>query len=662
MSFRLFAYSFTLSIIVAGCAANMNVDNKVIATVGDKQITYGEFKQQFARNALPTADTSNSVANKDNFLKLLVNYNLKLLDAQKEHLSDNPAVSTEMKSYEDQLAVAYVLEHEITDPMVRKIYERRKFEVRAEQVFIQIKPDSAFPAGDTLKAYDEAMGVIRALKAGAPLDSLIHIYRGGDTYYVTAGSFLQYVGGEEFEDLLYSLKPGEVGSYPIRTAFGYLVLKLTDRRPRYESIRASHILIRINGNSPSDTLEAYNKAVAILDSAKKGIDFATLARDNSADTVSGMRGGDLGYFSRGMMVRPFEEAAFNLKVGEVTGPVRTQFGYHIIKLTGVKDVPPYNEDRERLRSTYLSGGYKLDLERFIDRLKSRYAYRENERTVGMFYDKIDSAKSFSQTDFDSLLTATELDEPMFTFDNDSATVDTVVWTAKTNEQLAPLPPTRANIERVVAETAKNMLLTHYAVKKAPTYAQFDSLIREYENGILIYQIEQDKVWSKVATSDSVLKPYFESHAGQYVWPRRADLSRIEVGTVALADSLHGLLERGTDFDTLASRFDTDINLKEKNGHWGLFADSSNALAIMAFGMKTGEFSDPVRFENGFSIIRVNDFVPPQPKTFEEARAEVSSNYQEYESKKLQDEWLRNLRDEFGVKIHEKTFHALLARE
>ncbi len=662
MSIKQLSYLFSLSVIVAGCAANMNVNDKVIAVVGNRQITYGEFQRQYAQNALPTNDTSNTIAKKEKFLDLLVNYDLKLLDARKANLRNDPAISSEMKSYEGQLAVAYILEHEITESMVQKIYDRRKDEVRAQQVFIQIRPDSTYPHGDTLKAYDEALNVIKDLKAGAPVDSLAHIYKGGDTYYITAGNYLQYVGGEEFENMLYSLKPGEVGSVPIRTAYGYLVLKLTDRRPRYESIRASHILIRTVGNTPADTLKAYEKAMAVLDSAKAGVDFAKLAMDNSADTVSAKRGGDLGYFSRGMMVRPFDEAAFNLKVGELAGPVRTQFGYHIIKVTDIKQVPPFDQEKNRLRSTYLNGGYKLDLEKFEDQLKSRYTYKVNDKLADAICAKFDPSKPFSETDFDSLLSGTEMNATLFTFDNDSATVDTVISELKSSETLSRLPATSENFVKAVNEAGNEMVLTHYALAKAPTYPEFDSLIKKYEDGILIYQIEQNRVWSRIVATDSVLKPYFQKDPAKFMWPRRVDLSMIKVGSMALADSLHGLLVRGADFDTLASRFCTGKDLREKAGHWGLFADSTNSLVIVAFGMKVGEFSGPVRFNGEFSIIKVNGFVPPQPKTFEEARAEVSSDYQEYESKKLQNEWLEGLRKEFGVKIDEKTFHELVAKE
>ncbi|MCL5021691.1 MAG: hypothetical protein M1339_08585, partial [Bacteroidetes bacterium] len=263
MSVKQVLYVLTLGLVVAGCAANMNLEDRVIAVVGNKKITYGDFKRQYEQNNFASADSAQTLKNKKEFLNLLVDYDLKLLDAEKMGMPGEPVIKAEMKDYEGQLAVSYILEHEITRPMVREIYDRRKYEVRANQVFIQIQKDSLYPDGDTLKAYNEAMQVIKDIQDGAPIDSLEKLYRGGETYYITAGTFLQYEGGEQFENMLYTLKVGQVGATPVRTPYGYLVVQLVLKQPRVESVRASHILIDIKGNTPADTLRAYDKAVAI---------------------------------------------------------------------------------------------------------------------------------------------------------------------------------------------------------------------------------------------------------------------------------------------------------------------------------------------------------------------------------------------------------------
>ncbi len=662
MSIKHFFCVIGLSVIVAGCAADLSMDKNVVAVVGNHKITYSDFRQEVAQNFVPQSDSSKSFESSNKFLNLLVDYNLKLLDAKKEHLMDDPAIRDEMKNYETELAVSYISEHELVDPMVKTIYERQKFEVRAKYLFIRFPVDSLHPHGDTLKAYDDAVSAIRDLKAGAPIDSLMHLYSGQDTYYMTAGTFLQYVGGEEFENMLYTLKPGEVGDVPIRTSFGYLVVKLEERRPRVESVRASHILIAIKGKTPEDTLKAYDTALAVLDSVKEGVSFAKLAEDNSADRASAVRGGDLGYFNRGQMVRPFDEAVFNLKLGQVTGPVRTRFGYHIIKLTGVKPVPPFSEMENQLRQYYVKSVYKLDLARFVERLKQKYDFKLDRKVLDMFYAKVDSTKRLVQTSFDTLLTPAELQEPLFTFDHSSGTIDSVFALARAEKSLETLYLNWESLNYIVNEESGKMIFAHYSIRKARTYPEFDSLMKKYENGILIYSIERQKVWDKIEATDSLLKPYYFAHIDRYYWPERADISEIHVSTDSAANAIYNMLKSGSNFDTLAARYNNSPALAKKDGHAGLFADSTNSLAIQAFKMKEGEFSKPIVYDYGFSVIRLNKFVQSEPKTFDEARGEVSSDYQDMESKRIQSEWLQNLRKEFGVKIYEKRFRELLAGE
>jgi peptidyl-prolyl cis-trans isomerase SurA len=663
MSLKHHGYILFLGIIVAGCAASSSIDDKVIATVGDKKITYGEFKQQYSRNYIAGSDSTESMESKEKFLNLLVDYDLKLLEAKAEKLQDDPEVKAELKGYRDQLAVSYVLENELTMPMVKKIFDRQRYEARGWQFFVPLRVDSARSAGDTLAAYNQAVEVIRELKAGVPLDSLTRKHRGGDTHYITAGSYLQFVGGREFEDMLYTLDTNQVTPTPIRTSFGYIVVKLTERRPRVESVRASHILIASKVKAPADTLKAYDEALAILDSLKQGVDFAKLAADNSADKYSAQRGGDLGFFSRGMMVWPFEQAAFNLKIGEVAGPVRSQFGYHIIKLTDIKQLPTFDSAKDKIRETYLNGGYKLDLQAFVDQLKAKYNYKLDENALKSFYDRLDSTRRFDQADFDSLLTPADRQKVLFTFENFFGTVDTLLSTANNgSSESAHALMNWKEVNSLVDESARQMLLTHYAASVAPAYPEFDSLIAQYTNGILIYQTEQKYVWSKVLSTDSVLKPYYFDHISKYYWPNRVDLSEIQVYSDSLAKFVYDSLKAGGNFDSLAAKYTRRAGMAAKDGQWGLFADSANALSIAALQLKEGEFTMPIKYENGYSIVRLNKLVPSAPKTFEEARADVSADYQEAQSKAVQNQWLDGLRKQFGVQIDEKTFRELLAEK
>jgi parvulin-like peptidyl-prolyl isomerase len=132
------------------------------------------------------------------------------------------------------------------------------------------------------------------------------------------------------ETPVFSAKVGDVIG-PILENDGFHVMKiLGERKGDKEYVRASHILFSVEGEADSNAIKTTAHTVAR--EAKAGKDFAGLARQYSKDPGSSQRGGDLGWFTRGRMVKSFEDAVYRLKPGEVVGPVRTQFGLHIIKM------------------------------------------------------------------------------------------------------------------------------------------------------------------------------------------------------------------------------------------------------------------------------------------------------------------------------------------
>jgi foldase protein PrsA len=118
-----------------------------------------------------------------------------------------------------------------------------------------------------------------------------------------------------------------------------------------KQVKASHILV-----------DTEQKANEIKDKLAKGEDFAKLAKENSTDPGSKGNGGDLGFFGKGQMVKEFEEAAFALKVGEISAPVKTQFGYHIIKLTEIKDAKEANYEQSKDKISDILSEQKLQTE------------------------------------------------------------------------------------------------------------------------------------------------------------------------------------------------------------------------------------------------------------------------------------------------------------
>jgi len=137
-----------------------------------------------------------------------------------------------------------------------------------------------------------------------------------------------------------------------------------------EMVRSRHILIKTDPSaSDSDKKKAREKAEEILKKIKAGEDFAKLASDVSDDTGSKTKGGELGFFTKGRMVKPFEDAAFSLKPGEVSGIVETQFGYHIIKVEEKKEpgMEPFDTAKEKIKQKLLQERTKAKVTEFLEK-------------------------------------------------------------------------------------------------------------------------------------------------------------------------------------------------------------------------------------------------------------------------------------------------------
>jgi peptidyl-prolyl cis-trans isomerase C len=149
--------------------------------------------------------------------------------------------------------------------------------------------------------------------------------------------------------------------------------KNPDKFKSPETARASHILVKVDDKADDATKKAARAKIdGVLQRAKNGEDFATLARENS-DDGSAQQGGDLNYFPRGQMVPPFDKAVFALKPGEISDVVTTQFGYHVIKLTEIKPAGnvPLEQVSDRVKQFLTAQKKQQQAEAFLAQLKQK---------------------------------------------------------------------------------------------------------------------------------------------------------------------------------------------------------------------------------------------------------------------------------------------------
>lgn len=645
----IFAFILSCTIGFLGCSGS---SGPTVARINGENISLGEYEKQYIRNngGVDAALKSTMDERKD-FLNLLVKYRLKVLEAKSKGYDKDPEVRNELTEYRQSLATPYLTERELIDPYIKKLYERRLDDVHASHIMIAFITDS-IGVQDTMATLNKAKDVLKLAQTGVPFDSLARQYsadtrrnqNGGDLGFFTAGMTLPV-----FDDAVYSLKPGQLYSYPVRTPFGYHVVKLIDRRKSRGRLRPAHILVRLPVENPSDSAAAFAKISLILDTLlNKGGKFEELAMRNSEDPVSGANGGDLGFAEAGKFVPQFAEAAFALKVGEISGVVRSPFGYHIIK--ALEEAPPksFEEQRQELKDLYQRYGYQEDNEKFIGDIKQKHEMMIHNDVIAKILAHVDSSVTTSAPKWDSLLTDDVRSSALISFKGKKVAVQQAIDKIRSTQDLQTKQLNTSGFVGVADKIGELEAIALETKDLESRYPDFGQLMHEYEEGVLLFRAEQEAVWNKVSINDSMLQAYWEQHKEVYKWPDRISFSEIFVSSDSLAKVMIDSARTGKDFGELAARHTMRTGYREKKGSWGFTNEEANDLSRAAFKMKVGDISEPLNFQYGKSIIKVDEKDPARIKTFKEAASEVSSKFQELESKRIEKEWIETLRKKFGV--------------
>ena len=382
-------FSFILSFLFISCSPKHS--EIVLSELGDSEIKMEEFEDAYIKNAGSLEQAkSDSLSKLKNFLDLYVNFKMKLRDAEVRGYENNTELMNELNDYKKKVGVTFILEKNIVEPGIQELYNKRKWELRVSH--IMIRPDSAGEEAARLKT----AAILDSIKKGSNFEDsaqrnsqdYFSAPLGGDIFYITAGLL-----PAEFEDACYKTPAGKVYPNVVKTRYGYHVIKVTEKRERVPKIKASHILVDFNNaNGEMDTIAAKARIDSVKMLLNSGADFAELASRYSEDTGSKDKGGDLGFFERRMMVKEFDEAAFNLNVGEVSDIIKTNFGFHIIKVTDKAPLPSLEEESENLKKIFKQTKYQDQYDRLVDSLRTKYAYKLNGQTYSQFVEKGDSVK------------------------------------------------------------------------------------------------------------------------------------------------------------------------------------------------------------------------------------------------------------------------------
>ena len=601
--------------------------DETLITIGDTKVSKGEFERIYQKN-------NNNLYNEkdkktpEEYLELFIDFKLKVIEAEQLKMDTNSVFRNELAGYREELAAPYLTDVKYNEEMVRDLYERTTKEVNASHILVMV------PKNSTPEVEDEKLKRIEEIRkeiiAGKDFNEAAVEYSEDPSAKNNKGSLGYFTAFQmvvPFENAAFTTPVGEI-SAPVRSAYGYHILKVHDVRANQGEILVAHIMKMFPQNV---TPEIKSNLKAQIDSIyaelKNGADFAELARTKSDDKRSAQQGGEMPWFSSGRMIPEFANPAFALKnTGDISEPIETAFGYHIIKKLNTKPVPGFEESKAMLEDRI-----KQDPERsitskqvFVDKLKQEYNYSENTEGKAKLRN-INTNDTIEYSNFEIF----RIDNKSFKYDQFRA------FLKKTN---APDGPSVNQYNNWVEDEITALENTKLEEK----YPDFRYLYQEYHDGILLFNISEEKIWNFAAQDTLGLEEFYSKNSSKYLWEERFKGMIVTCKDAATREEADKFFEAKIPVAEITDQLNkTENTITIIEGAW-----EKGANPIVDYFVWNGP--EPANFNSEVSFIR-GDKIQPEPKTLAEARGLYVSDYQKY----LEEKWIRDLRAKYKVKVNKK---------
>ena len=634
--------------------------NDVIAKFDDTEISVDEFRRAFLKNEDEKKTSQRDSSALADFLKLYVNYRMKLADAKERGYDSSPETLQEIQNYKKEIGVPYYIEKHLTEAGMKDLHEKRKYELRVSHILIRQDTMS------TAEAVQLADSLIKEIQNGADFAELARKYsgdtyskeNGGDIYFITAGQVIP-----EFEEAAYKTKVGEIYPKPIKTKYGVHILKVTEKQRRIPRIKASHILVMYkNDSNQVDTTAALEKIKTVQKKLEEGADFAELAKEYSDDKGSAAKGGDLGYFQRRMMVKPFDEAVFKMKEGEISDIVQTKYGFHIIKVVDIVDSVAFDEEKGQLRRMYEKSRFQKEYNNLIEGLKAQTNFVAYD-TLQKVIEKDSGKVTFSEKYWDSSLRERLKDLPVCKINGKEIYSDSLFKSVQDKVGVSGYAINKNTFPKAYKKFTEGLLIYEKVKNLEEEDPEFAQLMKDYRNGILIFKLQDAEVWNKLKIDSVKLAQLWEETKTNYNFPDR--VSFYELYAYKKTDVLNvkdSLKSKGMKFPEYAAKYTKRKNKKIKNAFYDTVEADDTVMGKEAWKLEAGELSEPFQASNGWVVVMTTEKFPSRQKTFEEAKPEVTSVYQEMESKRLEKVYEDSLREKYNPEIYYEKIGEVFADE
>ncbi len=630
--------------------------NSVLFSVSGEPVLVGDFEYVYTKNNINNQADYSEKSLRD-YLSLYENFRLKVKEAEAQKLDTISGLMNELDGYRKQLAKSFLTDKEISDKLLQEAYDRSLKEVNVSHILI--KCDENANPQDSLAAYKKALNIRTRLTKNEDFGKLAREFSDDPSAKENAGEigwFSVFQTVYPFETAAFNMKAGEL-SFPVRTQFGYHIIKLVQTRPAQGEIRTAHLLLKF----PQDATDEQRKKVQVrIDSVYTAITSGSVSFDDAVATFSEDRTtrnkkGELAWFGTGRMVPEFEDAAFALaKDGDISKPIKTAYGWHIIKRLEKKNIPDFNDVKADLkRKVERDSRSQVAKTILIDRIKNDNNFKETAANKTEFFKKTDSTlttgkwnseelanskktlfeiggKAFSQSDFESYIAK-----------NAKRRSD------KNKDQLL-----NEYYDNFVTQTVLDFEEGQLENKKP----EFKALMKEYRDGILLFELTDRMVWSKAVKDTAGLQAFHEQNKTKYMWGNRVEAVIYNTTDKKLADAAYKLATKKKDANAIKTKLNKEGATAKISTIEGKYEKGQyNVVDEIEWNVGT----TPVKLldDSSYRFIVVKSLVAPEPKSLKEAKGYVVSDYQEY----LEKTWIAELRKKYPIVLNENILKTLVKK-
>ena len=624
--------------------------DETLFTIDGIPVMRSEFERIYHKNNHVEGVENKSV---EEYLDLFINFKLKVLEAKRLGFDTVPSFIKELAGYREQLEKPYLQDRNVINALVQEAYYRTLNEVNASHIMVRL-PENPTPA-DTLKAYQRILDLRKRAEAGEPFEKLALDLSDDPSAKINEGRlgwFSAFTMVFAFENAAYHTAVGEI-SMPVRSKYGYHLIKVNATRPALGEIKLAHIMTRADRNTSEEQIgKATEKIDQYFDMLEKGDSFAEVAKQYSEDAGTARNGGQMRWLRSGELPANIEEKVFLLKdSGDITAPLRSDYGWHIFQLQGKRSLSSFDAMKSKLEERVMGDERgKIADNAMIAGLKKESGYLDYPENVDALASLMDSSVYPGKWEPQS---AGDLIEPVFSIGGrEYIQMELAKFISGHNYRNSE--SLQAIVWKRCAEFANSELIAWEKNRLEEKNPEFKSLMQEYHDGILLFNISDQMVWSKAVSDSLGLQNFFSQHQQNYSWQERADVSVYTLKDVSYLDLTRKLARkraaRGwtiSEITGLICNGDSIPCVVVSDGRY----EKGDHRVTGPFTWKKG-FLSVNEGEGAWKVLVVNGIVAPMPKQLNEIRGQATADYQNY----LDQQWIASLRDNYPVIVNKEVLN------